>query len=406
MPTAYRYRTLAIAVLSAIAGCETTQIVTPPPPPVCAFSAVEQADTHSSVHHVAVGWKSGAIEAANVRLLQRTNLSNAPGPADAAEVALPSPPRVVRLIAGVLGAGIPDARAQVSTAAGSWMNVSGPGRDDIDRFTRTSATRVGTQMRGCYVSGDGRGFVAIPSSSSPNGWVLGNVELWNTEPAPGAPLADPNATLTPGAGRVGPFSDISCAGEEVGATEGAPPTELHVCAVTTDGHIWHTIFNGSTWTPFGDVQQQTSNNGPADAVACAIDGRQLHLVAVVRHSGAWFVEHTIRAPSGAWRPWDSLMFAADGTPFTSGESDQILDVAASFCAADGPMPIGPRETRRLNVAWVTQDGLQLIERSRGLVDWAPGFSGQVSPELGLAPSGEFTQLERVSLAEMPFPPLP
>jgi hypothetical protein len=100
------------------------------------------------------------------------------------------------------------------------------------------------------------------------------------------------------------------------------------------------------------------------------------------------------------------MFAADGTPFTSGESDQILDVAASFCAADGPMPNGPRETRRLNVAWVTQDGLQLIERSRGVVDWAPGFSGQVSPELGLAPSGEFTQLERVSLAEMPFPPLP
>jgi hypothetical protein len=406
VPTVYRHRTLAIAVLAALASCTTTPVATSSSAPVCAFSAVEQADTHSSVHHLAVGWKSGPIAPANVRLLQRTNVSNAPGPADAAEVALPGPPRVVRLIAGVLGAGIPDPRAQVSTAPGSWMNVSGPGRDDISGFDRASATRLGAQVRGCYVSDDGRAFLARPSTSSPNGWILGDIELWDTEPAPTAPLAPPGAALTPGAGRVGPFADISCAGAEDGVMPDTPPTELHVCAVTTDGHIWHTIFNGSTWTPFGDVQQQTSNNGPADAVACAIEGRQLHLVAVVRHSGAWFVEHTIRAPGGAWRAWDSLMFAADGTPFTSGESDQILDVAASFCAADGPMPSGPRETRRLNVAWVTQDGLQLIERSRGPVDWAPGFSGSVSPELGLAPSGEFTQLETVSLAEMPFPPLP
>ena len=171
---------------------------------------------------------------------------------------------------------------------------------------------------------------------------------------------------------MGPFSDISCAGTEEGS-------ELHVCAVTTDGRIWHTIFNGSTWTRFADVQRATSNNGPAEKVACAVEGRNLHLVAIVRRSGAWFVDHTIRAPNGAWRSWVSIIDASTAFFGPSGSSDPIRDVSAAFCDADGPMPSGPREAKRLNVAWITDEDFFIVERSRGIVDWAPGRSGTVSP---------------------------
>jgi len=236
------------------------------------------------------------------------------------------------------------------------------------------------------------------------GWLVGDIELWQTEPAPLGPLEDPNAVKIPGAGRVGPFADISCAGAEAGLTPVAQPTELHVCVVTTDARIWHTVFDGSTWTTFADVQQQISNNGPAETVACATEGRNLHLIAVVRRSGAWFVDHTIRAPNGTWRNWVSLIDEASGNVWTTGSSDPIRDVSAAFCDAEGPMPTGPREIKRLNVAWITDQDLFIVERSRGIVDWAPGRSGTVSPSASIAAGGPFAKLWSISITQMPFPP--
>ena len=64
----------------------------------------------------------------------------------------------------------------------------------------------------------------------------------------------------------------------------------------------------------------------------------------------------------------------------SGSSDPIRDVSAAFCDADGPMPSGPREAKRLNVAWITDEDFFIVERSRGIVDWAPGRSGPLAPQ--------------------------
>jgi len=135
-----------------------------------------------------------------------------------------------------------------------------------------------------------------------------------------------------------------------------------------------------------------------------MEGRQLHLVAVIRQSNGWFVEHTIRAPSGVWRPWEYVHQATGGIP--QGSADPIRDVGAAFCDADGPMPSGPRETKRLNVAWITDRRLSVVERSRGPIEWqGPGY-----------PASEFSQafqswripsnvtLKTISIAPMPFPP--
>lgn len=397
------HRVLCAGALLALTSCQTTVTSTQA---VCTFSAVEAI---GNTERLATGWRTGPIVAGTTSPLQpaRVGGSSVERLVDVSEVALPGRPPVVRLIATQLNAPLgttgPPVLAQSTTGTNLWINEPGPFRSGVGAWVRTSATRLGPQIRGCYVSNDGRAFLAFLRPLSFAGWSVGDIELWNTEPGP-APLSDPSVPRTPGAGRVGPFSDISCAGAEDGLTPNAAPTELHVCAVTRDGRIWHSIFNGSTWTPFGNVQHQTSNNGPANAVACAIQGRQLHLVAVVRRSGAWFVEHTIRAPSGAWRAWDSLMFASDGSPWTSGSSEAILDVAAGFCNAEGPMPSGPRETKRLNVAWITYTDLTIIERSRGIVEWVPGRSGSVSPALGLGPSRSDARLWAISITQMPFPP--
>jgi hypothetical protein len=80
--------------------------------------------------------------------------------------------------------------------------------------------------------------------------------------------------------------------------------DLHVCAVDTNGIIWHTIrlANGS-WVPqFGNVNKE-SNGGSLRfySVGCAAIGGDLHVCAVTTSEPHGQIWHTIRLADGSWQ---------------------------------------------------------------------------------------------------------
>ncbi|GLV55881.1 hypothetical protein KDH_27250 [Dictyobacter sp. S3.2.2.5] len=93
------------------------------------------------------------------------------------------------------------------------------------------------------------------------------------------------------AGNPGSVSAISCASPA--------DNELHVCAVTSDGNLWHTIRHpNGAWDAFGYVKGQTGNPGPIHAVACASPNPgEVHICVITSDGRFW---HTIRHPNGAW----------------------------------------------------------------------------------------------------------
>jgi len=72
--------------------------------------------------------------------------------------------------------------------------------------------------------------------------------------------------------------------------------ELHVCAVSSDGRLWHTIRGaGGRWKPFADVEGEAGEQG---TFTCASSGELqglLHVGGVTTNGEQW---HTIRAFDG------------------------------------------------------------------------------------------------------------
>jgi hypothetical protein len=113
------------------------------------------------------------------------------------------------------------------------------------------------------------------------------------------------------AGNRGKFLNADCAGLS---------GELHLCATTDDGLLWHTIRDaGGGWRQFGDVSSQAGNRGKIVQVSCAFVAGELHVAAVAADGHLW---HTIRQPNGTWLPFGDV--AA-----TAGNRGNFRDAAAA-----------------------------------------------------------------------------
>jgi hypothetical protein len=85
--------------------------------------------------------------------------------------------------------------------------------------------------------------------------------------------------------------------------------ELHLCCVTNDGRLWHTIRHGSGWDTFQDVEATAAGViGPAIAeVSTAEVASELHVSALIDRT-AHNLWHTIRRATTptTWAPFDSV----------------------------------------------------------------------------------------------------
>ncbi len=156
----------------------------------------------------------------------------------------------------------------------------------------------------CGITGDG-GLWHTIRFQDPPGWQpsFGNVK--------GQESNDPGA-----------FASVGCAGG----------FNLHLCGVTTDGKLWHTIRfsefgvldkntgqvtrHPASWQPsFGDVKgQESSDPGAFISVDCTTTGDgNLHVCGVTTDGGLW---HTIRFQDPpSWQPSFGLVTATQaGNP--------------------------------------------------------------------------------------------
>jgi hypothetical protein len=108
----------------------------------------------------------------------------------------------------------------------------------------------------------------------------------------------------------GTFVDVSSAGV-------AGTGELHVCGITKAGGLWHTIrhLDGSWQSFFGDVTSQAGNPGTFQRLGIASVDNELHVCGVTTDGGLW---HTIRHMDGSWTPFFDVKNQA-GNPSTPAE---------------------------------------------------------------------------------------
>ena len=140
---------------------------------------------------------------------------------------------------------------------------------------------------------------------------------------------------------------------------------MHVCAITTDGGMWHTLRQSDgTWQSFfGDVKSVTSNPGAFQSVACATEpGGVLHLCGSTSDGSIW---HTLRRPDGSWSPGFGDVKAAVGS-----------DAGAFPAIGCGVDSVGT-----LHVCGANPDGLLWHTLRRPDGSWQQGF-GQVNGAAG------------------------
>lgn len=182
----------------------------------------------------------------------------------------------------------------------------------------------------------------------------------------------------------GSFTDVGCAGVA---------GELHLCGVTKDGGLWHTIrhMDGSWQAPFGDVKGQAGNPGTFTKVSCAGVADELHLCGVTADGGLW---HTIRHKDGTWAPFFDVKNRA-GNPVSPAESPSAF-VDCSSAGVNGD----------LHLCGIISDG-NLLHTIRH-TGWAPGgeweFFENVTGQAG--GQGPFSVVSATQLLWTWFPPQP
>ena len=144
--------------------------------------------------------------------------------------------------------------------------------DDRGSFVRVGLAEVNAELHVCGATSDGHLWHTIRRANG----------LW-------LPFEDVEGQ----AGDRGSFTDVDCTGVIVGVS-----SELHVCGVTSDGHLWHAIRrNDGSWIGFGDVKSQAGDRGTIQDVACAGVADELHVCAVSGDGRLW---HAIRRRDGSW----------------------------------------------------------------------------------------------------------
>jgi uncharacterized protein YigE (DUF2233 family) len=142
------------------------------------------------------------------------------------------------------------------------------------------------------------------------------------------------------AGERGRFVDVSCASSF---------NRLHVCAITDDGRLWHSIREGDPWSQFADVEVEAGERGRFVDVSCAFqynpnippEMQQLHVCAITDDGRLW---HSIRQGD----PW-SQFADVEGE---AGERGRFVKVS---CFYEENSNIPP-EAQRLHVCAITADG--------------------------------------------------
>ena len=176
---------------------------------------------------------------------------------------------------------------------GSWQRIFGDVkaavRGDPGPFREVACALDGTgQLHVCALTNAGGIFHALrrnDGSWSP-GW--GDVKGDTSDP--------------------GPAISIACATDR--------ELQLHVCVMTAGGGVWHTLrqFDGTWSGPFGDVKAVNNNPGSVAEVACAVDrDDQLHVCALTLDRAMW---HTLRRPDGSWQGSFGSVSAVAGDPGT------------------------------------------------------------------------------------------
>jgi hypothetical protein len=209
---------------------------------------------------------------------------------------------------------------------------TGPLGSCRDKFTvnfeRLSAAVVNGQLHVCAVGGVGQGGIWHAVRDAPNAPT--ELARWRRA---GTGFLWENGTSGGGANK-DDFVDVACAAVLNPDTQ---TQDLHLCAVTQDGGLWHTTLvppaagalGATAYGPFGDVAAVTGSSEKFARVDCVGDAGSLHLVAVTK---GYRAVHTIRIPS-RWRAFEDVMHSAQSLPGISWLG-RISDVAVGLCHDD------------------------------------------------------------------------
>ena len=195
-------------------------------------------------------------------------------------------------------------------------------------FGRVSAAKVGSELHVCGATSE-----VTPGRYRP-GVLIHGIRPCDRETDPGyedrywkGQWQDASSL----AGVPGHVVDVACAGV-------ADPTtgreELHVCAITNDGRLWHTTRNSETtsWTQLVDAGLAAGSGGKFRKVDCAGLASQLHVVAVSSIQDGGKALYTIRNGNGAWRSFEDVIDAATtGNGLPNPQTHQPHNVSVAFC---------------------------------------------------------------------------
>ena len=124
-------------------------------------------------------------------------------------------------------------------------------------------------------------------------------------------------------GDMGDLSEVALALSRRNLPIAAFGPDLHLAAINTAGRLWHTIrYSGGTWQAFGDVEGQTGEMGDLSRVALAeAEYPALHLAAINSAGHLW---HTIRFADGSWQAFRDV----EGQTGEMGDLSQVAVVVA------------------------------------------------------------------------------